>query len=140
MLNSLGRHAVFVSVFSVSMILLFALTIEVLAMVGGAGGVLRFPWGRLDRLQGLLYGAAVIYGITFLPVYLIAYCVFLQKVSRGLRLLLSIAIFWAIFLVLWWFVEGGTLQSARFLPFGIVSVIFSDLLADKTTDLLYRRY
>jgi len=138
-LNSLGRHAVFVSVFSVSMVLLFALTIEVLATVGGSGVVLKFPWGRLARLQGLLYGAAVIYVVTFLPVYLIAYCLFLRKTSRGLRLLLSIAVFWATFLVLWWFLEGGTLQGAQLLPFGIVSVIISDLLADRTTDLLYRR-
>lgn len=130
-----GSHVVFVAIFTVTMFLMLALAMEILAVLLDQGGVFAFPWGRLVRLQGRFAGTLFFMLFSgFLPVYVLMYCILLRKLSLAPRRLFSVLIFVLAYIFLWLVISDWSIGSDDWLLLaGVVSVVVSDLLAEIMT-------
>lgn len=131
MLKLIFRHIAFVTVFSVSMMVLLAIAVQTFAALSGED-ISNIADGGLDRVKTSFMVAAVFMLLSgFFAAYLVLYGFFLRKASRVFRFFISVLIFALAFVFLWFLVGDWSIGSgAWLLLLGVVSVAISDSLAE----------
>lgn len=134
MLNSLGRHVVFVTIFMVSMVLFLAISVITFAALSGEGMLNAANGGFGVVKAGFFLAVSFMLLSGFLPAYVVMYGILLHKTSRVSRMLLSALIFVLAYIFLWFLISDWSIGSGDWvlLP-GVVSVAISDLLAGVVT-------